>query len=82
MAEVPSIPSRAKPSSAPTQITLPASFVLQPSRSAVPLQTAGGYRSGHLNLDTFSPVNQNGSFEFDKVLKTGKVHRRVRNRGV
>ncbi|KAI9837245.1 MAG: hypothetical protein M1819_000319 [Sarea resinae] len=35
-------------------------------------------RSGHLNLDTFSPVNQNGSFEFDRVLKSGKVMKRTR----
>ncbi|KAL8770890.1 MAG: hypothetical protein Q9209_003541 [Squamulea sp. 1 TL-2023] len=35
-------------------------------------------RSGHLNLDTFSPVNQNGSFEFDRVLKSGEVYKRTR----
>ncbi|EEH10060.1 PH domain-containing protein [Histoplasma capsulatum G186AR] len=33
-------------------------------------------RNGHLNLDTFSPVNENGSFAFDQVLKRGKVMRR------
>lgn len=37
-----------------------------------------GVRSGHLNLDTFSPVNQNGSFAFDRVLKSGDVHKRTR----
>ncbi|KAL8710056.1 MAG: hypothetical protein Q9220_005327 [cf. Caloplaca sp. 1 TL-2023] len=36
-------------------------------------------RSGHLNLDTFSPVNQNGSFEFDRVLKSGEVYKRTKN---
>ena len=35
-------------------------------------------RSGHLNLDTFSPVNQNGSFAFDRVLKSGEVQKRTR----
>ncbi|KAL8698634.1 MAG: hypothetical protein Q9201_006457 [Fulgogasparrea decipioides] len=35
-------------------------------------------RSGHLNLDTFSPVNQNGSFEFDRVLKSGELYKRTR----
>lgn len=35
-------------------------------------------RSGHLNLDVFSPVNQNGSFEFDRVLKSGEVYKRTR----
>ncbi|KAH8425326.1 PH domain-containing protein [Aspergillus melleus] len=38
------------------------------------------YRSGHVNLDTFSPVNENGSFEFDRVLKTGRVNRRVKHK--
>ncbi|KAI4101607.1 MAG: hypothetical protein LQ339_004996 [Xanthoria mediterranea] len=42
------------------------------------LQTVNEARSGHLNLDTFSPVNQNGSFEFDRVLKSGEVHKRTR----
>ncbi|KAI9874045.1 MAG: hypothetical protein M1830_010258 [Pleopsidium flavum] len=37
-----------------------------------------GVRSGHLNLDTFSPVNQNGSFAFDRVLKSGDVKKRTR----
>ena len=35
-------------------------------------------RNGHLNLDTFSPVNQNGSFAFDRVLRSGEVHKRTR----
>ena len=43
--------------------------------------TLSGNHKGHLNLDTFSPVNQNGSFEFDRVLKSGRVHRRVKKKG-
>jgi PH domain len=43
-----------------------------------PLQS---FKSGHLNLDTFSPVNQNGSFEFDRVLMSGRVNRRVKSKG-
>ncbi|KAJ5101793.1 hypothetical protein NUU61_004015 [Penicillium alfredii] len=39
-------------------------------------------RNGHVNLDTFSPVNENGSFEFDRVLKTGRVYRRVKHKHV
>lgn len=31
-----------------------------------------------MGLDTFSPVNQNGSFEFDRVLKSGYVQKRTR----
>ncbi|KAJ6005902.1 hypothetical protein N7451_003846 [Penicillium sp. IBT 35674x] len=39
-------------------------------------------RNGHMNLDTFSPVNENGSFEFDRVLKSGRVSRRVKHKHV
>ncbi|EFR03181.1 PH domain-containing protein [Nannizzia gypsea CBS 118893] len=31
-------------------------------------------------LDAFSPVNENGSFEFDRVLKRGKVLRRSKSK--
>lgn len=43
---------------------------------------APGSRNGHVNLDTFSPVNENGSFEFDRVLKSGRVCRRVKHKHV
>lgn len=36
----------------------------------------GAIRKAHLTLDTFSPVNQNGSFEFDRVIKSGQVLKR------
>lgn len=50
-----------------------------PQRQAVlPPQLKTGVRSGRLNLDTFSPVNQNGSFEFDRVLKSGDLKLRTR----
>ncbi|KAL9044476.1 MAG: hypothetical protein Q9214_002389 [Letrouitia sp. 1 TL-2023] len=49
---------------------------LHPS-SAASLSVSGP-RSGHLNLDTFSPVNQDGSFAFDRVLRSGEVHKRTR----
>lgn len=39
-------------------------------------------RNGQVNLDTFSPVNENGSFEFDRVLKSGRVFRRVKHKHV
>lgn len=38
----------------------------------------GAIRKLHLTLDTFSPVNQNGSFEFDRVIKSGEVLKRTR----
>ena len=28
-------------------------------------------------MDTYSPVNQNGSFEFDRVIKSGYVQKRT-----
>lgn len=43
-----------------------------------PPSSATKIRNTHLNLDTFSPVNQNGSFEFDRVLKSGYVQKRTR----
>ncbi|MCJ1411850.1 hypothetical protein MMC19_005942 [Ptychographa xylographoides] len=50
---------------------------LPPTSVTIP-QPAANIRNGHLNLDVFSPVNQNGSFEFDRVLKSGEVHKRTR----
>lgn len=41
-------------------------------------ESASRIRSSHLAIDTFSPVNQNGSFEFDRVLKSGFVQKRTR----
>jgi hypothetical protein len=46
-----------------------------------PQQLSASYKQGHINLDTFSPVDQNGSFCFDRVIKSGKVQRRVKNKG-
>jgi len=54
------------------QIPLPDATILPPPSSASRI------RNSHLNLDTFSPVNQNGSFEFDRVLKSGYVQKRTR----
>lgn len=71
-----------KPSVIPPS-KLPANAIpIKNSRAAedapTPLQS---FKSGHLNLDTFSPVNQNGSFEFDRVLKSGRVNRRSKSKG-
>ncbi|KAF4553877.1 PH domain-containing protein 2 [Elsinoe fawcettii] len=35
-------------------------------------------RNAHLGLDTLSPVNQKGHFEFDRVIKSGQVLKRTR----
>ncbi|TKA76703.1 hypothetical protein B0A55_03939 [Friedmanniomyces simplex] len=35
-------------------------------------------KSANLTLDTMSPVTQNGSFEFDRIIKSGQVLKRTR----
>ncbi|KAK4242469.1 hypothetical protein C8A03DRAFT_11329 [Achaetomium macrosporum] len=48
-----------------------------PQPIAVPSQpTAPGLRT-RLAVDAFSPVNQNGSFEFDRVIKSDYVQKRT-----
>ena len=53
------------------RVDLPSTKVNIPSASV-------SSRAGHLNLDVLSPVNQNGSFEFDRVLRSGEVSIRSR----
>lgn len=64
--------SRPRPIPGRTILQIPPATVLPPPSSASKI------RNAHLNLDTFSPVNQNGSFEFDRVLKCGFVQKRTR----
>ncbi|KAL6238589.1 hypothetical protein BDW75DRAFT_14526 [Aspergillus navahoensis] len=61
-------------------INLPDGNVQQPFLSSIPNPAV--HRSNVINLDTFSPVNENGSFEFDRVLKSQKVNRRVKPKHV
>lgn len=52
-----------------------------PSASTAPLtipSPPNRIRNSYLGLDVMSPVNQNGSFEFDRVLKSGFVQKRTR----
>jgi hypothetical protein len=62
--------------------TFPTSSTLKSSMSTtMKLATEPGaetLRRSYLNMDTFSPVNEHGSFEFDRVLKTGAVLKRTR----
>lgn len=69
--------------------TAPSSLTIQvpyrgdrPLNEIEPAQGSNTFRTGHLNLDTFSPVNENGSFEFDRVLKRGMVSCRIRSKHV
>ncbi|KAE8353005.1 hypothetical protein BDV28DRAFT_116119 [Aspergillus coremiiformis] len=71
-----SCPSTSEGHVRPPAIHLPDGTVKQSTL----LQSSNAHRNGHVNLDTFSPVNANGSFEFDRVLKTGKVYRRVKHK--
>ncbi|KAI9760878.1 MAG: Cytoplasmic GTPase/eEF2-like protein (ribosomal biogenesis) [Chaenotheca gracillima] len=68
--------------SRPRQIPQRTGLKITPSQSSnlslPPSTAATGSRNGHLLLDTLSPVNQNGSFEFDRVLKAGEVQKRTR----
>lgn len=65
----------------PTREILAGSRGFQPTSAPQTIVPPSSFKQGHLNLDTFSPVNQNGSFEFDRVLKSGKVNRRVKKKG-
>ncbi|KAL2195502.1 hypothetical protein P885DRAFT_40852 [Corynascus similis CBS 632.67] len=55
--------------------------VAEQTSRAIPVQphtTAPEARNrGRLTLDAYSPVNQNGSFEFDRVIKSGYVQKRT-----
>ena len=66
--------------SQPRPIPKPANAleITPPSAALLPSSSASRIRDSHLNLEAFSPVNQNGSYEFDRVLKSGYVHKRTR----
>ena len=79
MAEIHSAPMQQ--AALPLQIPQRTAALQIPPPSAVTLpspSSASRIRTSHLALDTFSPVNQNGSFEFDRVLKSGYVQKRTR----
>ncbi|KAI1085857.1 PH domain-containing protein [Whalleya microplaca] len=54
-----------------------ATLSISSSAMAVPANPPSNRVRSHLGLSTSSPVNQNGSFEFDRVLKSGYVHKRA-----
>ncbi len=64
--------------SEPRAIPQPIDTRPPPAIPATAPKATPGMRSGHLSLDTFSPVNQNGSFAFDRVLRSGEVNKRTR----
>ncbi|MCJ1404589.1 hypothetical protein MMC11_007815 [Xylographa trunciseda] len=76
MAQVLPVPVR-EPASSQSHNIIDNKPRLPPTLVTIP-QADTSIRNGHLSLDVFSPVNQNGSFEFDKVLKSGEVYKRTR----
>lgn len=52
---------------------------LDPPNSLPASSQARSFRNQQLTpLDTLSPVTQYGSFEFDRIIKQGEVHKRTR----
>ncbi|KAI1185902.1 PH domain-containing protein [Nemania serpens] len=52
-------------------------IAIPPTSIASPINTAVSRLRNQLGLSISSPVNQNGSFEFDRVLKSGYVQKRT-----
>lgn len=63
-----------------SSISKPANLIEPQTQRGVPSLslTVGRPRNSILDLDMISPVNQNGSFEFDRVIKSGVVQKRTR----
>lgn len=65
-----------------TIIPQPRADYAGPSRADKHTLNSNATRGEYLSPDTFSPVNENGSFAFDRVLKRGKVLHRSKNKHV
>jgi hypothetical protein len=66
-----------RPLTPPRRAPFPGPILSSPQK----FDPATGFKNGHLNLDTFSPVNKDGSFEFDRIIKSGRVHCRIKKKG-
>lgn len=53
------------------------SIPIPPASISLPPQSATTRLKNQLPVDTYSPVNQNGSFEFDRVIKSGHLQKRT-----
>lgn len=71
MAEITSQPSRTSMS---TRQLSHVGMKIEPPQS----RSSEAMHNNKLQLDVISPVNQNGSFEFDRVVKSGTVLKRTR----
>ncbi|KAI1306304.1 PH domain-containing protein [Xylaria venustula] len=68
-----------------TSTTLPgcrATISIPPPSITSPINNAVNRLRNQLTLSVASPVNQNGSFEFDRVLKSGYAQKRTQKRKV
>lgn len=66
---------------APTQPrAIPGSSAMQPPTTdlAIPKSVQSLKPNYGLSVDTTSPVTQNGSYEFDRIIKAGEVLKRTR----
>lgn len=67
----PALSVSARPKDYRVSVQIPPSSIAMP-----PAVTAARLRDRFAG-ETYSPVNQNGSFEFDRVLKSGYVQKRT-----
>ena len=72
MADVASTPAQ------PRSIPNVGGLAISPPATLGMPTSARSFQPGNLTLDTFSPVTQNGSFEFDRIIKQGEVLKRTR----
>lgn len=54
-----------------------ANIVIPPTSISLPLPNPALRFKKQVSLDSYSPVNQNGSFEFDRVIKSGYLQKRT-----
>lgn len=55
----------------------PSNATIPPTTITLPVANAASRMRNQLALDAYSPVNQNGSFEFDRVIKSGYLQKRT-----
>lgn len=54
-----------------------ANITIPPTSISLPPPNPALRFKNHVSLDSYSPVNQNGSFEFDRVIKSGYLQKRT-----
>ncbi|KAI0166128.1 PH-domain-containing protein [Xylariaceae sp. FL1272] len=52
-------------------------LAIPPTSISLPPRSVANRLKAHIGLSTLSPVTQHGSFEFDRVIKSGYVHKRT-----